>query len=418
MTSILFRLFLHLLPVLLCLGVPVVPAAAQTPEPARFLLESIVVEGVQRDAPREIVVGESLLKPGGEYTEQELREAVYRVKRLPFVLDAELSLRKGSERGAYELVITVEETRTFFYSADLNSSRSDYTEGSYSTTSLSGTAGARWFVGSRGLVYGSVQGQDEDGPWAAQVGYTHYNLFGRGGFASVGLLKDLDDGFGDIYLWSLSLGFPIVGNHSLRADLSASRSSYEFAGSTDKLESQFAELSWIYDTTDDPLFPTTGTKLVGSAGYGTSENDFGDLFNEFDSRSDARLFSLQGKRIWTLTPRQSVAAELGAMWRRYSGDVGFTIGGARYQSYSTGLSHTLNLWGFEKTERIGDFRWENGISIQYDEGSDNSYDSRLLQASLRTGLAFRNAFGVVRVSLSYSAEPFDEYLKSNLEPQP
>src|SRR5688572_9758135 len=119
MTSILLRRFLRLLPVLLCLGVPVVPAAAQAPEPARFLLESIVVEGVQRDAPREIVAGESLLKPGNEYTEQELREAVYRIKRLPFMVDADFSLRKGSERGTYELVILVKETSVLFYSAQI-----------------------------------------------------------------------------------------------------------------------------------------------------------------------------------------------------------------------------------------------------------------------------------------------------------
>ena len=97
----------------------VLPAAAQTSNPPRFLLESIVVEGVQRDIVRRIVTSESLLEPGREYTEQELREAVYRVKRLPFVMDADFSLRKGGERGSYQLVITVEETRLIFYSADV-----------------------------------------------------------------------------------------------------------------------------------------------------------------------------------------------------------------------------------------------------------------------------------------------------------
>lgn len=77
----------------------------------RFLIETITVEGVGREAARGIIVAESLLQEGESYSEDELRKAVYRVKRLPFVVEADFSLKKGSERGAYELVITVEETK-------------------------------------------------------------------------------------------------------------------------------------------------------------------------------------------------------------------------------------------------------------------------------------------------------------------
>src|SRR5215207_3311596 len=93
------------------------PAQAQeeTPqEPARFLIETVTVEG-PKQAPANIVRAETLLRAGETYTEDQLRQAVYRVHRLPFVLDASFSLRKGSQRGAYELVIEVQPARWFFY---------------------------------------------------------------------------------------------------------------------------------------------------------------------------------------------------------------------------------------------------------------------------------------------------------------
>src|SRR3954469_2979572 len=86
------------------------------PEPARFLIEKITVAG-PKAAAANIVRAETLLRTGESYTEDELRQAVYRVHRLPFVLDASFSLRKGSRRGAYELLIEVAPARWFFYDA-------------------------------------------------------------------------------------------------------------------------------------------------------------------------------------------------------------------------------------------------------------------------------------------------------------
>ena len=91
-------------------------------EPPRFLIESVVVEGVPQAAGRRIVSGETLLKMGQTYTERELRQAVYRVRRLPFVVNAESTLRKGEHDG-YELVIPVVEETPVFLSAGTNGQR-------------------------------------------------------------------------------------------------------------------------------------------------------------------------------------------------------------------------------------------------------------------------------------------------------
>ena len=68
------------------------PPAQALEEPARFLIERITVEG-PKEAAANIVRAETLLREGGTYTEAELRQAIYRVQRLPFVLDASFSLR-------------------------------------------------------------------------------------------------------------------------------------------------------------------------------------------------------------------------------------------------------------------------------------------------------------------------------------
>ena len=387
------------------------PVAAQTSGPPRFLLESIVVEGVQRDAVRNIVSAESLLQTGREYTEQELREAVYRVKRLPFVMDAEFSLRKGGERGSYQLVITVEETRLVFFSVDAG--------GIYDADDLrvgpdedrvdwgaSAQVGGRWFVGSQGLVFANVQGIEEIGPYTAQVGYTQYNLFGRGGFASAVLSTDISDENKavDAYQGGLSVGIPIVGNHSLRADLNLYRSDYDDSFSRIRSESQRLWVSWDYNTTDDPLFPTSGTRLNAGVGYIEDEREdrFRDpLLGEVRFKDTAKVHEVGifGDRHWSLTRRQSISADLGGYWSEV--DANGTDDRYEYWQGSAGLRHSTDLWGFEKTERFGDLRWENTLSIIRSDADSFFGDSSTTDGRLTTGVVFRNAWGVTRLSFSY-----------------
>jgi hypothetical protein len=394
---------IRLLPFLLVLLGVALPGAAQTPDPPRFLLESIVVEGVQRDAVREIVAAESLLQLGREYSEQELREAVYRVKRLPFVVDAEFSLRKGGERGSYQLVITVEETRLIFYAADVGGAYSAYdppvpTGQDRVEWGATATLGGRWFVGSQGLVFASFQGYDGLGLQSGQVGYTRYNLFGRGGFASVALYTNLDEDLEDSYQSSLSAGIPIVGNHSLRADLSWGHFKDDSLGTTFQLESKSLGLAWIYDTTDDPLFPTSGTRVVTNVQYFEDEHTFEDPFARFEDRFESYGAGLGGSRYWALTHRQSIFVDLGGSW-------GHSTAGGRSGidswTVATGLGHSMDLWGFEKTERIGDLRWQNFLTVSSSDSDSPFGPGRYTEGRLTTSLVFRNTWGVIRGSFTY-----------------
>src|SRR5688572_23392566 len=82
-------------------------ASAFAAEPARFDVETIEVTG-GGSRIQSIVVAQSLLREGQTYSEAELADAVSRIRRLPFVRAVSFSLAKGSERGLYRLVITVD----------------------------------------------------------------------------------------------------------------------------------------------------------------------------------------------------------------------------------------------------------------------------------------------------------------------
>jgi len=175
------------------------PATAQTPqeeapaEPARFLIETVTVEG-PKEAVANIVRAETLLRRGEPYTEEELRQAVYRLHRLPFVLDASFALRKGSRRGAYELVITVQPARWFFFDHWIRAFTFEHPmdlqdetfRGHRSSVWLGGVAGARLFVGRSGELFGAFDSRD-----GLQLGFTQYDLFHRGILASAGVSREL-----------------------------------------------------------------------------------------------------------------------------------------------------------------------------------------------------------------------------------
>jgi hypothetical protein len=105
---------------LLCLALtaPLLAAA-----PQGFVITSFEVIGNSRVSD-DLVVSQLGLKLETPYPERRLQLAERRLRRLPMILDASFSLRKGERYGTYQLVIHVEENTSFFYSV-----RRDYTGG-------------------------------------------------------------------------------------------------------------------------------------------------------------------------------------------------------------------------------------------------------------------------------------------------
>ena len=435
------------------------PARAQDEtliEPARFLIERITVEGT-KEAAANIVRSEILLREGETYTEDQLRQAVYRVHRLPFVLDASFSLRKGSQRGAFELLIEVQPARWFFYDQWNRFFRSsqplDLEEHALELdrTSLSADilVGARLFVGRSGVVFGGLNSQD-----GIEAGFTKYDLFHRGILASAGLSWNsccvrevlplaLDPTFSS---WSFSssrkislgLSIPLGGPQSLQLSLSDRRADSgtlqpvlgthtdsiqlfdfsSFALGSD-LDYRRAEAKWVFDSTDDPLVPSRGLSL--SAGIEGSQLTAHDLVSVFrsgflgdetetrfpSSKSEQVIGAASAIRHWSLTPRQTVSVS-----GRISGgqsrlehllvgeevlphvDVDF-IGG------SLGLQHALTLKRSRQPGELSDLRLESGAEAGLERTSPDLGPSPLRRLSVWVGFVFRNQWGRVRVMLTY-----------------
>jgi hemolysin activation/secretion protein len=328
---------------------------------------------------------------------------------LPFVVDAEFSLRKGSERGAYELVITVEQATPVFFSADADAQRTkqnDFRTGKLRTTTTwqrFGTVGGRVFAGSHGLVYGSVEkAQHQDGEFV-QVGYTQYDLFGAGSFASTQLGSTQGvKGFDQLQA-ALFGGIPLTAAQSLRADLSWGQTKNSFSNSFGSLFSKdvsnYADLSWVYNTTDDPLFPMSGSTASVYVDYRTDNEHF--VETGFEERLTAHSYQLGagGEHFWPLTSRQALELGGSLYWQRQS-----TNGLLTSRSLQGALSagHSVSLWGYEKTQRIGDLRFENSIVAFYSRDTSPFAVRQVLKsANFVSSLRYRSRWGVLRASFTY-----------------
>jgi outer membrane protein assembly factor BamA len=402
---------------LLALVLLVVGAArGDAEEPPAFLVERIVVEGLARPSAQQIVVSESLLRAGNSYSEGELRAAVYRVKRLLWVVDADMALRRGSTRGAYELVIVVEAAKPVAFSVNAGGlySRPDAEEddGGYDGLDFGAslTASGRKFIGSRGLLFGSAQAFDNDvGTVALQLGYTTYGLFGNGSSATAAISRGVGDRYDDDNLQaSLQLDIPLGGNHALRtsATWSTAEGRTEFFGgfSESGFEQWRAELEWLYDSTDDPLFATAGRRLNTLAVYEDARrhfrfvrDDLGDGGLDSDERFDRRAWGLdtQGRQYWSLTPQQSLGVGAGV----------FHVDDLELDGSATSLNveaiHAVNLWDFATRRRRGDLRLETVAAVRSWRYSGGVGARETIDGRLDLSLLFRNAWGVIRLTFTY-----------------
>jgi hypothetical protein len=428
------------------------PLAAQEeppPETARFLIETITVEG-PKEAAANIVKAETLLRPGESYTERELRLAVYRIHRLPFVLDASFALRKGSRRGAYELVISVQPARWFFFDHWIRAFTFEHPldlqdetfRANRTSVAIGGVVGARLFVGRSGELFGAFDSQD-----GLQLGFTQYDLFHLGILASAGVSRELccvtevlplalDPTFSS---WtfaasrklSLGMSIPLGGRQSFQVSLSDRLGKPEshrgvledtpdrvrqLFSQSGELEYQRAEGKWVYDTSDDPFLPTRGISI--SAGV-EAARFFSRNLHEFSSDPP---FEIQ--QVAPFFSEQVVAA-LSGIWhlpvssKQTVSFMGKVFGGPSHldnlrlrsrkvdetsvNSYggSVGIQHSVTLRHSRSKDNFVDVRWETGAEIGVEKTSPDYGPSPLKRFSAHTGLVFRNPWGRVRATLTY-----------------
>jgi outer membrane protein assembly factor BamA len=406
------------------------PAAAQEPV-TRFLIERIEVRENSR-VSTDVIVAESRLREGQEYTEEELSDAAARLNRLPFLLSADFTLERGSERGRHVLVVTVKETRAFFYLLDIRpilyGSTSDGQIDLHLGDRLGGgenqgVLGGRWFVGRRGAFHVGLFGRDDNHEFtrdytATVVGYTQYDIFGTRAFATVNLKKPLLDAPStDTISPQVVVGIPVSPNQTVTLTYDETRFDQDISIVNEvSIPRQDGErivsARWSYDTTNHPFTPTRGTLLSvtpivvwqDSAGVGSVESipDF-PTYIPAAFHTNSHAVSLDVAQYFELSERSSVSVggEVGkgkvsrrsSLWdERFSDETSYAI-------VRAGYSHSL--WTREEQKR-GDSRLEYTLRyIDRDRISEvfNSFDEDELQAAF--AWVRRSSFGTIRLGVGY-----------------
>lgn len=245
------------------------------------------------------------LQPGKEYSERELSRAMVRIQQLPWIVSARFALRKGSERGRYRLVITLEETSLFFLDA---SGLSRHREGGDSDDLFLGLAGFRYFAGRYTLFYGSVsplpQGTAKQEPnrVGGRLGLSHFNVFGKGIFfdaqwayrGSDHVTRDLGKqnqsiSYEPVHSVTLEMGIPLARYQWIRSrafiereethvrnDGFASESVGQFDQLQTKEERRRATFFWEQSTVNDSWIPKQGRTIRG--GFSLADGSNRELF--------------------------------------------------------------------------------------------------------------------------------------------
>jgi hypothetical protein len=353
------------------------------------------------------VQSETRLVEGHTYTEGELRQAIRRVNRLPFVLDASFALEKGATPGSYILVVTIQETKPLFVLAESQTSRmhgNTFTAERFQT-------GGRWFIGGSSLIHASTDFENN-----YEAGYTQYNLFRRGGYAALNVGWTTNDGSsrfinpdGEISrvqtdvdpAVELRAGVPIRGDHSIVGQLNRQAFSYrreDQGGDGGDQLSYGGQLAWVFDTTDDPMFPTSGTRWEAGVGHGRTSQELRTDNNIMETT--ARSYILRGEltRHHPVTDYLSVSYGVTGGTSRLDGESGDLRYASDSWGYGPSAGLSVSLWPHSLTRRLGDLRWQTRAIYAINEGEFNTPNHLQVVSSI----AQRNVWGTLRVAFTYS----------------
>ena len=396
------------------LALALAPAASALPELPSFFVERIEIE--TEGLSPEIVLSESRLEEGRDYSEEELREAAHRIQRLPFVLGAEMSLGRGSERGRYLLRIQVLESRRWFFRYDGNWSLHDEVASfdpavggavplierpaSSESTIL---AGRRFAAGRRSLLFATVGGSD--GLFA--LGYQRYDLFDRDVLLSATLSADsqlLGDGFLDDPIWrgQLRLGVPLRGDHALRSSVDGSYWTADLLARDDlRRATAEVELVWVYNSLDDPVLPRSGQLF--EAGPLLSRTEGRTLVATLDGTLESRRYDedrvglrAAAARWWPIGGRQSVSAAV----RGYAADS--SVADTDLRELEAQLGYQSFLIRRRDTAGWRELRAEVELSGLWQRLPGFAGEPLEIDAArLRAGLVFRHRWGLYRFFVDY-----------------
>lgn len=365
-------------------------------------LQRIEVRGAQRVSAR-VIIDETLLREGGDYSDDELRDAVARVRRLPFILAADDSLQNGT------LTITVTETRRLNFLVD---ARGIYLHGNVVDNDFdydfpdpaaewtNAAAGARWFLGNGGDAHFGLTvlrnrhafGRNYS---AYELGYTQRDILGTRVFATLNVRSPVDSLEEKTFTPEFSVGLPLTARQTVTAGIQDTlffNNTFHIGGvDLRRLHAErLVTLAWTYDTRDQAMAATRGT-FVRIAPMHWMRDDASFSFFPSGPAPNASHINANGLdaaalRYWDLSGTSSVSAGLLGSWARLE-DPRNRRSTPAYEVVEGGWSHALGA------ARIAiDGRW---IFRQHDPAREkHSYEAaaswtrRTAWATLRFGVAY------------------------------
>ncbi len=402
--------------------------AQDTTGSPRFFIERIEVRNHKRVSP-EVVIAESRLREGGEYSESDLRDASTRLARLPFLLAADFALERGSERGRYLLIINIIETRSFFFRLEFVPiySGEDHVR-VYTTSTQLGSddtavaLGYRWFVGRRGALHVALIGRESteftSGYSAFAVGYTQYDLFGTRGFATVNIKHNAN---GDSISPQVVVGMPLSLNQTVTAEYDENVTEYDYTFSGRRVDEnrtqRMARATWSYNTTNHPFFPTNGT-LLSIAPVVSWRDDISVVLRADGAGGVAvdvnpihrTTFGIQATAVqyFELSDRTSVSGglEVGVAQFDQRTKDDFLLDETRSAAFAGGQATiSRSLWTPERRAQGGDSRIE--LELRVRGRQEYREDYQILSESdqsLRTSISWlrQSSWGNVRLGVGYA----------------
>ncbi|HKO57075.1 MAG TPA: hypothetical protein VJ276_14455 [Thermoanaerobaculia bacterium] len=385
-------------------------APLRAEEAVRFFIERIDLRNLH-NAGRDVILTEARLHEGATYSEADLHDANDRIERLPFILDAQFSLEKGSRRDAYVLVITLNETRSFFYGLDLiayHGGRDEQISVYAEDAGVSGI-GFRWFAGRRGMFHVALGGEREYSSTnaketgAVEAGYTQYGLFGSDAFASVSVAVPIN-GVGKVQtLPQVTVGIPLTPTQTLTSSFNSS--DYESLG-RNRYRRKALRLDWSHNTTNNPFFPTRGTLLSAGPLFAADDATYrvfhGDPIDEelIHDKTHTIGLSLAAAHYWELSERNSVSLRGEADLRRTTGKRNGVDLEDDYTPSSVRVGWSRSLWSRERVAVDGDMRLE--AALRYMTGRKDYIFVEQHSTFATLAWVRRNAWGTMRFGVGYA----------------
>jgi outer membrane protein assembly factor BamA len=388
---------------------------AATASAKSFLIERIDVNAAKR-IPAAAVLAETRLDAGKTYTEEQLEQAVNRVRRLPFVLYADADLKPGSTPDARVLRINIEEMSNFNWGLETTALVRKRGGGG----PFEANAGYRFFPGAHGMLGAALAGSNEsvigsNSLRQAVLAYDGWGLFGTRVYGGVAASTIFRTSTGHDLNPSAFLGIPLTRTQTIEATASrtTSRLARSFQGIADPIESSSrvtnAGLAWLLQTADDPYFARSGF----DAGFGPSwEREALDLPfvltfpappHVIPGKQNQRHFSLNASaaKYWPLRTASAAWGRFDATTTRITGTANGTPFPAARQNLGDllfGLAHDVNREMAEGSQSR--WRFEMGVGYHLDRIEQRTVQTRS-GPELEIGTAYRNRFGLLHMTISY-----------------